>query len=44
MLLRQINSVTETDQFNLILDLINNQIIDLIFKKVTGLKFYANST
>lgn len=32
----------DTDQFNFILDLINNLIVDLILRKVPGLKFHGN--
>jgi len=41
MFLRQIwsNKHKDMDKFNLILDLINSQIVDLIFKKVTGLNY-----
>lgn len=33
----------DTDQVNLILDLINNQTVDLILRKVPGLKRYDNA-
>lgn len=33
----------DTDQVNLILDLINNQTVDLILRKVPGLKRYDSA-